>query len=273
VPEGDTIHKTARRLRDALAGHKVVRFELRRDPRGLRPPAAGAHVTNVEAHGKHLLVAFDDGATLHTHMQMTGAWHVYRAGERWRRAAHRARVVLEVDDGTTAVCFDAPVAELQRSGRIAPSTRAGRALQRLGPDLCDADIDLNVVLGNLAALDPATEIAVALLDQHVASGLGNVFKSEVCWACRVHPSTPLAELDERARRSLVETAHRFLLANVDTPRRTTYRGGLAVYGRAGRPCPRCRTLIRRAPLGDPPRSTYWCPRCQPERDGRSSTSR
>jgi endonuclease-8 len=264
VPEGDTIHRAARRLRDALAGHEITRFELRRDPRGLRPPAAGTHVTSVDARGKHLLVEFDDGATLHTHMQLTGAWHVYAPGQRWRRPAHRARVVLEVDDGTTAVCFDAPVVELRRHDRQSPPSRARRALAHLGPDLTTAEPDLDAVVAHLATLDPTTDLASVLLDQRVASGIGNVFKSEVCWACRVHPYTPIGQVDTSTRHSLYETAHRLLCANLDTVRRVTYGRGLAVYGRARRPCPRCRAVIKVARHGDPPRSTYWCPRCQPE---------
>jgi endonuclease VIII len=263
VPEGDTIHKTADRLRDALAGHEVVRFELRRDPRGRRLPHSGVRITSVEARGKHLLIEFDDGASLHTHMQLTGVWHVYAAGERWRRPAHRARVLVAVEDGTTAVCFDAPVVELRRSDRHTP-TRAGRALDRLGPDLCAPGPDLDLVLEHVAALDPNTEIGSALLDQRVAAGIGNVFKSEICWACRVHPFTRLAQLDADGRRTLYETAHRLLNENLATARRATHNGGLAVYGRVRRACPRCRTPIRAARRGTPPRTTYWCPRCQPE---------
>jgi endonuclease-8 len=265
VPEGDTIHRAASALRAALVGREIVRFEFRRDPRGLRPPATGTQVSAVEARGKHLLVDFDDGTTLHTHMQMTGAWHVYRDNERWRRPAHRARVIIRVDDGTTAVCFDAPVVELRRDHSVRPPTRAARALERLGPDLCTPGADIETALHNLDALDAATDIAIALLDQRVAAGIGNVYKSEVCWAVCVSPFTATGALEDDTRRRLYELAHRFLLANVDTTRRTTVRGGLAVYGRAARPCPRCRTPIRRARQGDPPRSTYWCPNCQPSR--------
>jgi endonuclease VIII len=262
VPEGDTIHNSARRLREALAGRRVVRFELRRDPRGVRAPAPGSTVIDVEARGKHLLMTFDDGATLHTHMQLTGRWDVYEPGQRWRRAAHRARVVIEVDTGATAVCFDAPTVELRRAQRPGPPTRAGRALERLGPDLCTADADLDDALANLERCDPATTIADVLLDQRVAAGIGNVFKSEICWACRVHPRTPLRAIDDDRRRELYAIAHRFLLANVGARRRTTYGNGVAVYGRTGRPCPRCRTPIVREQLGATPRATYWCPTCQ-----------
>ena len=264
MPEGDTIHTLATRLRAALAGHELVRFELRRDPHGTRPPLPGTHVIDVAARGKHLLMSFDDGRTLHTHMQMHGAWHVYRAGERWRRPGHRARVVVEVDDGTTAVCFDAPVVELRDGRRHLPPSRNERALERLGPDLADVEVDLDAVTTRLAEVAPASAVASVLLDQRVASGIGNVYKSELCWALRLHPSTRIGNVDVDTRRELYALAHRFLASNVGTGRRVTFRGGLAVYGRAGRPCPRCRTPIGRATQGDPPRVTYWCPSCQPE---------
>jgi endonuclease VIII len=255
VPEGDTIHKTARRLRETLAGRRVVRFELRRDPRGVRPPTAGTMVTDVDARGKHLLMHFDDGATLHTHMQLHGRWDVYPAGARWKRPAHRARVIVEVDDGSTAVCFDAPRVELTRD-------RAPR-VEHLGPDLCVAGVDLDTVLANVDALASETPIGDALLDQRVAAGIGNVFKSEICWAGRVHPATPVSALGASTRRALYDTAHEMLISNVGPGRRTTYKGGLAVYGKARRPCPRCNRPIKSASTGTPARVTYWCDTCQP----------
>ena len=264
MPEGDTVHRWAERLRTALCGHALTRVEIRRDTRGLRPPAPGTHVTGVEARGKHLLVHFDDGATLHTHMMLDGVWHVYRARARWRRAAYRARVVLQVDDGTTAVCFDAPVVELRREGRAHPPTRATESLDRLGPDLCGDAPDLDAVLDRLATMPAETMIGEALLDQRVAAGIGNVFKSEICWARRVHPSTPVGALAPEVQRALYDTAHAQLRANLGSGRRVTYRGGLAVYGKQRRPCPRCRTPIQRAWTGSDPRVTYWCSRCQPE---------
>jgi endonuclease VIII len=262
VPEGDTVHRWAAQLRTALVGRPLSRVEIRRDPRGLRPPAPGVRVTDVEAQGKHLLVRFDDGATLHTHMMVHGVWHVYPEGSRWRRAAHTARVVLEADDGTAAVCFDAPVVELRRDRPQRPPTRASQSLARLGPDLCDTDVDLDAVLSRLAAAPPDTTIGEALLDQRIACGVGNVFKSEVCWACRVHPATRIIDVRPELRRALFETAHSQLLANRNRRRRVTFRGGLAVYGKVRRQCPRCRTPIQRAWHGKDPRVTYWCPACQ-----------
>lgn len=263
MPEGDTIARAARLLRDAIEGRCVTRVEIRRDPRGLRPPDAGTVVRRVEARGKHLLVHFGDGATLHTHLRMHGAWHVYGAGERWRRAAHRARAAIHVDDGRVAVCFDAPLVELRRADPGGRPTPAGRALARLGPDLCTAGVDLDAVLGRLARLAPATPIGDALSDQRVAAGVGNVFRCEVCWAHGVHPATPLGVLDPAVRRALYETAHAQLRANADRARRATHGGGLAVYGRHRRPCPRCRTPVVRTREGRDRRVTYWCPACQP----------
>jgi endonuclease-8 len=263
VPEGDTIFRTAAQLRAALVGKRLVALEVRRDPRGRRAPEPGTEITAVDANGKHLLVHFGDGQVLHTHMQMTGAWHVYGPGERWRRPGHTARVVLRVDDGTSAVCFAAPIVELRRAGDRDHSTRAVRMLERLGPDLCLDTVDLDDVLTRLAALPPETELGAALLDQRVAAGIGNVYKSETCWAERVSPFATIGDVDDATRRRLYETAHAQLTSNRTTPRRTTYGSGLAVYGRTRRPCPRCRTPIaaRRDESG---RTTYWCPRCQPD---------
>jgi len=165
VPEGDTIFRAAAALRVALVGKRLVALEVRRDPRGQRAPEAGTEITAVDANGKHLLVHFGDGQVLHTHMQMTGAWHVYRPGERWRRPGHTARVVMRVDDGTTAVCFAAPIVELRREGERDRSTRATRMLERLGPDLCVDSVDFDDVLARLAALPRETELGAALLDQ------------------------------------------------------------------------------------------------------------
>jgi endonuclease-8 len=264
VPEGDTIHKWARRLDAALTGHTVTRFELRRDPRGNRLPERGVTVTGVEARGKHLLVCFDDGAMLHTHMELHGRWDVYRRGQRWRHPAHTARAVIEIDDGTAAVCFNAPIAEVRRAARPGAPTRGSRALDALGPDLCDPDVDLDAIVPRAATTDGAPTVGDVLLDQRVAAGIGNVFKSEICWARRVHPFAAWSSTDDATRRALYDTAHAMLVANLDTARRITFQDGLAVYGKAGRPCPRCRTPIAQAYGGDTDRTTCWCPTCQPE---------
>lgn len=269
MPEGDTIHRVANRLRPALVGQPLVRLEAPRARTLLRRPAPGTEVTGVDAVGKHLLIRFAGGTILRTHLRMNGSWHLYGSGEPWRRPAHLMRALVEVP-GWVAVCFAAPVVELEHDATGGPQ------IQHLGPDLTRADLtaaDLDACVERLAALTgPADEIGAVLLDQRIACGVGNVYKSEVLWACRVDPWTPVADLDVATRRHLLETAARMLRANVATPGpRTTVepslatgtRGGLAVYGRRGRSCRRCGTPIRMRRQGDQARSTYWCPTCQP----------
>ncbi len=260
MPEGDTIHRTARTLERALVGARLVRFDLRgRGTHGALRPGAGATITGVEARGKHLMMSFDDGVVLHTHMGMHGSWHLYRTGERWRRPGTQARAILQTDRDVVAVCFAAPTVETARAKQPL------RQVERLGPDLCNPEPAFDEVLRRVERLDPGTDIAAALLDQRVAAGIGNVYKSEACFACGTHPFDPIALIDEATRRSLFTTAARMLRANLDTPRRTTVDGGLAVYGRAGRPCRRCNTPIVSRRQGAQARVTYWCPSCQPSR--------
>jgi endonuclease-8 len=266
MPEGDTIHRSAVRLDQALAGRGIVRFEAHRTPRPW--PRPGTVVDGVEARGKHLLVHFDDGWTLQTHMRMTGSWHLYRPGERWRKPAHLARAVIEVevrgaaegtaaDEGWVAVCFSAPVVELVREARTG----------HLGPDLCTTEADLDQVVRLMGSVDPATPLADVLLDQRICCGVGNVYKSEVPFALGIHPLTPIGLLDDGRRRAVVDTAARQLQANLTTSARTTMAGPpgtLGVYGRRGEPCRRCGTPVAWARTGPHARGTYWCPVCQPE---------
>ncbi len=255
VPEGDTIHKAAARMRPALEGHRLVRFEAQRLV-GDRP-VAGERIERVEARGKHLLVHFDGGITLRTHMKMTGSWHLYRVGERWRRGAHLARAVIEADNGWLGVCFQAPVVETYHRAAGEPT-----ALTALGPDLTAADPDLAAVPARAAAVDPSTEVADALLDQRIACGIGNVYKSEVLFLHGVDPFTPLGAVDRADLARIYDTAHHLLVANLQRAERVTYRNGVAVYGRRGQPCHRCGTAIRMRRQGPMARSTYWCPTCQ-----------
>ncbi|MEM7095146.1 MAG: DNA-formamidopyrimidine glycosylase family protein [Actinomycetota bacterium] len=257
MPEGDTIHRTAARLRPALAGKTLVRFDAPRLT-GDRP-RPGEVIASVRAVGKHLLIEFERHLVLHTHMKMTGSWHLYRPGERWREPQHLARATVAVDDWI-AVCFAAPVVGTYRdvAGVISP-------LAHLGPDLCLPDIDVENIAERCAAIaEPGTTIADVLLDQRIACGIGNVFKSETLWACRVSPFATLAEVDDATRRQLYSAASRQLRANLGGGPRTTVPGGLAVYGRQRQPCRRCRDIIRMRSHGDHARSTYWCPSCQPD---------
>jgi endonuclease-8 len=255
VPEGDTIFRTAAVLRSALAGKPLVRFEAPR--RRFAPFDDGVRVRSVEARGKHLLIAFDDGRVLHTHLQMSGSWHVYPTGARWRRPAHQVRTLVEVPE-TVAVCFEAPVVELLRERDLARHPW----IAALGPDLCSPNVDLDEVLARVGRLPSETEIGVALLDQRVASGIGNVYRSETLFACRIDPFARVGDLDADLSRRLYATASELLRRNLDGGPRATAPGGLAVYRKTGRPCPRCRTPIRSRRQGEAARTVYWCPSCQ-----------
>jgi endonuclease-8 len=270
VPEGDTLFRTAAGLRPYLVGRTVIAAWT--GGPGPVPKVArivGSEVTAVEALGKNLLIRFDNGLEIRTHLRMRGSWHRYRPGERWRRPAARARLVIEVP-GAVAVCFDAPVVELfeQRAEALHHS------LGRLGPDLLAPDFAADAAIGRLR--DPGragVPIAEGLLDQRAMAGIGNVYKNELLWIERVSPFATVADLDDDTLARLIGTARRLMVANVAAghghERETTIGdrgapGPLYVYGRTGRPCRRCGTPISSTRQGrDIPRTTYWCPTCQP----------
>ena len=297
MPEGDTIHRAAATLHQALAGRSVTRFAsvfphlTRIDA---TTPLAGRTIERVQAHGKHLLLWFSGDLALRTHMRMHGSWHIYRPGERWQRPGHEMRIVIETE-AFHAVGFSIPDAEFASSAgltRVSP-------LQHIGPDLLAADFDSGGAFARLRARSEM-DIADALLDQTAIAGIGNVYKSEVLFAGRVNPFTPVAQVSDEQLRMLIATAVRLMRANVvghvplapaganvvgwvpldpaassteparvpyTGPRRTTGRDDpsarLWVYGRAGKPCRRCGTAVSRQKQGPHARSTYWCSRCQP----------
>jgi len=255
MPEGDTLARTAAGLRPWLLGRSVL--AARTNGPGPVPKverAVGATVVAVESIGKNLVIRLDNGLELRTHLRMLGSWHRYRPGERWRRPPARARLVLEVE-GSVAVCFDAPVVELfeQRTEAIHPS------LSKLGPDLLAPNPDLDEAVRRLR--DPARadgSIAEALLDQRALAGIGNEVKNEVLWQASCSPWTPVGALDDARLRHLVDLGRDVLREGAATGRRPRH-----VYQRAGRPCPRCGTLIRVVHQGSElPRLTFWCPGCQ-----------
>jgi endonuclease VIII len=269
MPEGDTIFRAAAGLRPYLVGRRVD--DARANGPGPVPQVrriVGREITAVDALGKNLLIRFDNGLELRTHLRMKGVWHRYRPGERWHMPPSRARLVLEVP-GAVAVCFDAPVVELleQRAETL------HEPLAGLGPDLLAPDFDAAEAIRRLR--DPSRRtmtIGEALLDQRVMAGIGNVYRSEILWIVQVSPFTPVGDLDDATLERLVGTARRLLVANVSGGRgfeRVTTAGDrgapgpLYVYRRVGRPCRRCRTAIASTRLGrDLPRSVYWCPTCQ-----------
>lgn len=265
MPEGDTIARSAAVLREALVGRRVTaataqpRPGLRTVPRMER--VIGTTISAVEARGKHLLIGFDNGLTLRTHLRMSGSWHRYRPGERWQRPTREATVVLETAEAV-AVCFNAPTAELLTAVELARHA----TLNALGPDLLSKDFEPDAAVARLRDR-PDAEIANALLDQEALAGIGNVYKSEMLFLERTNPWTDVSALTDERLRAIVATARRIMHANLRGGARATTGerspgSALWVYGRAGRPCRRCGTQIRSARQGELARSTYWCARCQ-----------
>jgi endonuclease-8 len=264
MPEGDTITRTARALDRALRGEIVTALQ---SPLPRLAAAIGRHrllgqqVAAVDAHGKHLLLRFSDGAVLHTHQGMRGEWHLYRPKRAWQRPAWLARVVLETPN-VVAVCFGAPVVEI-----LSPLAQRGHSwLRRLGPDPLHASFDASAGVRRLRERG-GREIGVALLDQGGIAGVGNVYKSELLFLCGISPFAAVAELADSQLERLVAAATRELRRGLGPGlRRTTpalSASPLWVYRRARQPCRRCGTPIARRIQGQPPRSSYWCPGCQP----------
>ncbi|MET7928228.1 DNA-formamidopyrimidine glycosylase family protein [Streptomyces sp. NPDC005349] len=261
MPEGDTVLQTARRLHTALAGQVLIRSDLR-VPRFATADLTGRTVLDVTPRGKHLLTRIEGGLTLHSHLRMDGSWKVYAPGERWTGGpGHQIRAVLG-NATRTAVGYRLPVLELLRTAD------ENKVVGHLGPDLLGPDWDAGTALRNLLR-DPARPLGEALLDQRNLAGIGNVYKSELCFLLQVTPWLPVGGLPAETAARLPELAKKLLEANRDRPARVTTGSGrpgqrLYVYGRAPRPCLRCRTPIRVADQGDGSRErpTYWCPSCQ-----------
>lgn len=265
MPEGDTIFQTAAALRPLLVGQTILAARARAPGPNIGR-VIGSTVVSIEPTGKHMVMRFDNGLALHTHLRMTGTWHRYAPGERWKIPSWRARVVLEVADHVV-VCFNAPVVELmdERAVSLHP------AIVSLGPDLMRDDFDADLAFIRLRDRSDI-EIAEALLDQRAMAGVGNVFKSEILFLEGLNPWTHVSSVDDPTLRHLVATAQRLLLMNATPghPARITTRGDsgahgsrLWVYGRANRPCLRCGTAVSVRAQGQLNRPTYWCPRCQP----------
>jgi endonuclease VIII len=275
MPEGDTIFRAARTLNRALAGQVVTGFETVL-PKLLRVDfdsgVTGRTVERVEARGKWMCTHFSGDLILLTHMLMSGSWHIYRPREAWQRRPVDMRILLK-SEKIWAVAFNVPIAEFHTSDTL----RRREGFSDLGQDVLGADFDAARSVASLRA-NGELEVGVALLSQSIIAGLGNVFKSEVCFACGVNPFRQVNTLSVEELNCLVTTARRFLLANVTDAsgdhivtytgmRRTTGRfnieEGLWVYGRRGEPCRRCGEAIESYKQGLEARTSFWCPQCQP----------
>ena len=273
MPEGDSVFQTARALSAALAGSQLIEAQIRH-PRYATVDLVGRTVLEVASVGKHLFVRFDEGLSMHNHLRMDGSWRISAPGERWRAPGHQVRVVL----GTARrVALGVRVHDLA----FVRTAREQELVGHLGPDLLGADWGEESVAEATRRLgvDADREIGLALLDQTIMAGIGNVYRSELCFLLGVSPWVPVGSVEaERA----VRLARTLLLRNATTPIRNTTGDRtpgrqLWVYGRAGRPCLRCGTAVRSAEQGSsaeqgnsaargkdaPSRVTWFCPKCQP----------
>ena len=279
MPEGDTIYRAARAMQRVLGGAAVTGFET-----GLaklasvndQSPVAGRVVEKVESRGKWLLVWFSGDLILVTHMLMSGSWHLYRAGERWRNRRDRMRVVL-ITAEWEAVAFNVPIAEFHTARTLERYSQ----IPKLGPDLLSDEYTVESGVARLreyGEAHPEAEVAVVLLNQRVLAGLGNVYKSEVAFAAGVNPFRAMSTLTDKELEMMADISQRYMKANVldgsgdgivtySGNRRTTHAANreerLWVYGRQGQECRRCGALVMMRKQGEQARSTYWCPECQP----------
>lgn len=259
MPEGDSIHHTAAALRIALVNKKMVRFDA---PQLIGVvPKAGRTIVRVESAGKDLEIEWDDGIILHAHLRRAGFWDLYRKDDIWQRPHREMRAVIETA-AWVAVCFNAPTVETYREPGISRHPWFGRP----GPDLCSVDADLDRCVELLLSYDDRrASISEVLLDQRVFCGLGNVYRSEVLWACELHPFAPIGEVSEALARRIVNVAARLLRVNLTHAEQVALPGvpgGLGVYGRTGQGCFRCADTVRARHGAHPDRILYWCPGCQ-----------
>ena len=264
MPEGDTIARVAQVLGPALLGQRLVDVRFAHEAGAER--ILGGVVDAIDTHGKHLLVGVRaaEAWTLHVHLGMTGAWHLYPRGARWRRPVRELTGLLATAD-REAVCFAAPTFTLARAG----SPVIADPIARLGPDLLDPAFD-PAAIAEVAASQGERPVCDVLLDQRIAAGIGNIYKNELLFYFRLHPGGPAGALPASTWAAIYAKAAALLAANLGPGGRRTSEDprpghALWVYGRAGRPCPRCGLPLIEAPWGQPPRVTCWCPRCQPER--------
>jgi endonuclease-8 len=256
MPEGDTIRTAAGRIAAALVDREIESIETPHPRHAMdRWPdrLAGRRVRAVDAHGKHLLMRFEGGLTLHSHLRMGGAWGVYRRGGRWRKGVHRAWLVIRTAEHEV-VQFDGPVLELMTDGR----SRFDKQLAMLGPDVLAPEFDEKTFLRRLREGDQTRTLGEALLDHRNVAGIGNIWKAEGCFAAAIDPWRKLSDVSDREALAVIHAVRPGMLRSVEEgfPRH------LEVYKRHGTPCPRCRTLVQARGQGDDNRTTYWCPGCQ-----------
>ncbi|GAA1172864.1 Fpg/Nei family DNA glycosylase [Nesterenkonia xinjiangensis] len=274
MPEGDSVFREAAMLHEALAGRTLLSTDFR-VPAFATVDFSRQRVDRVQARGKHLLITVGD-AVVHSHLKMEGTWHVYprgtggpgarRGGPRWKRPAHTARCVLTAEHHQ-AVGFS--LGELH----VFTPAEMDEHIAHLGPDLLGEDWNAADAARRMGS-QPDRAIGVALLDQRNLAGVGNVYRSEICFLAGVHPDTPIGAVPDLSR--IIDIAHRLLQINKLRGRRSTTGTPTAavqywVYGRGGKLCMRCQSRIIRSHSGEESqrraaqedRVIYVCPTCQP----------
>ena len=249
MPEGDTIAWTAKRLRPVLEGSTPDSIESPRNPDWPRR-LGGQRITRVDTRGKHLFLHFEGGLLIHSHLGMTGSWIVRRQ----RPGSSRAWLRLGAA-GQWVVQLGGPLLELLTEGRA----RSDQRLAGLGPDVLAPSFEASRFIARLRSDDQTRPIGDALLDQRNVAGIGNIWKAEGCWEASLDPWRRVADVGDAEALAVIEAVRpRMLRSANDGPRTIAPR----VYKLAGRPCPRCGTIIRARGQGDLNRTTYWCPGCQ-----------
>lgn len=257
MPEGDTIHYAANRIRPVLEGQVPdsietphPRFGADRWPERL----GGRAVESVTAHGKHLFLRFEGDLTIHSHLRMTGSWGVFAPGRRWHRARRRAWLIITRAD-TQVVEFDGPILELITEQR----RRFDRRLAMLGPDILAPELDEGTFLKRLREDDPTRPIGDALLDQRTIAGIGNLWKCEACFGTQISPWRRTADVTDEEALALVRWARPRMQESARTGMQDKWK---VIYRTQGRPCPRCGTIVQERGQWDDNRPTMWCPGCQ-----------
>jgi len=248
MPEGDSVHRAARRLQP-LVGERLEAESPhpRAAVTGVAERVDGLRLEAVEAVGKNLLLRFEGRVVLRSHLRMRGRWFVRPRGS---PVLGRPWLVLR-GERLEAVQVNGPVLELSQ-----------RAVRRVGPDILARPPDLDAMVAGLRSQRPARAVGDALLDQRLVAGIGNMWRAEALWRAQVSPWRPLGEVGDDELRRVLEEAARMMRVSVDGA-----RNGRAVYRKAGRHCPRCGERVRSRGQGDDNRIAYWCPRCQPGGEG------
>jgi endonuclease-8 len=243
MPEGDTLHRAAQKLQVLVGEQVAVETPNPRAAAAVRADRLdGRKLERVEAIGKNLLLSFEGGLVLRSHLRMTGRWQVLERGA----ARHGKPWLVLTGREREAVLWNGPVLEL-----------SSRGTRRLGPDILAQPLDLDGIVANVRREHQSRELGDALLDQRLVAGIGNVWKAESLWHARLSPWLRLADVSEEELERVLREAARLMHAAL-----ARREDGRVAYKRAGRPCRRCATPIRSRGQGDDNRTAYWCPGCQ-----------